>query len=116
MRKREPATRSDDAIAKRPVQQSVKGNVAKANYNTHIIQEPDLFVEPWCAVGEFLGGRLVAGRGATGDGGDPQVMQLHAIVSRTGVGLRGKSDVVKHRKQKIPGTLTCEPAARAVGA
>ena len=52
-------------------EQAVKRDAAQADDDAKIGEQGDLVVEPGGAVAQFFGGRLVAGRGAARDGGDP---------------------------------------------
>jgi hypothetical protein len=67
------------------------------------------------AVTNLLGKRLVAGRGAADDGGDPRVTELESIVAGDGAGLAGKSEFVEDGIHEVAGAVTGERAASAVG-
>src|ERR1700745_3906264 len=50
-----------------------------------------------------------------GGGGDVRVLEFHAVVQVSGVGLGCKSSVVEHRIHEISGAIASERTTRAVG-
>jgi len=67
-----------------------------------------------CAVAHLLRGRLVAGRGAADDRGDPGVAELEPVVAGDACGLAGKSEFVQDGIHEITGAVAGKGAARAV--
>jgi hypothetical protein len=94
---------------------AVEGYLSKAHDDAHAWEGLDLLGEVGAAVANLLRERLVAGRGATDNRGDPRVTELEAIVACDSAGLAGKSEFVEDRIHEVAGTVTSEGAPSAVG-
>jgi hypothetical protein len=94
---------------------AVEGYLSKAHDDAHARESLDLLSEVGAAVANFLWERLVAGRGAANNGGDPRVTELEAIVTCDSARLGGKSKFVEDRIHEVAGAITGEGTASAVG-
>src|SRR5579859_4604765 len=63
-------------------QQPIEGNAAQANNHTQVLEQGNLLVEPRGAIAQLLGRGLVGWGSATADGGNPKILELHAVVAR----------------------------------
>ncbi len=71
----------DDAGHDEVGEEAIPGDLAEADDDPYARQVCDLRGEVLGTVADLLGRRLVAGRGATDDGGDPGVAKLQAVVA-----------------------------------
>lgn len=94
---------------------AVPGDLPKADYDAHFGQGSDLGGEVGGAVTDLLGERLVAGRRATDDRGDPGVTELEAVVAGDGERAVGKAEVVEDGVHEVAGAVAGEGTAGAVG-
>lgn len=97
-------------------EETIKSDPPKADNHAKVSKQSDFLVEPGSAVAQFLRSGFVAGRSATSNGGDPDVLQLHAILQRTCNGLGGESGVVKNGIKEVARTIAREGTASPVGA
>jgi len=67
------------------------------------------------AVANLLRERLVAGRGAANDGGDPGMAEFEAVVAGDGARFAGEAELVQDGIHKIAGAVASEGASGAVG-
>ena len=106
---------ADDARVEQVGEIAVESDLSKADDDTDARQGLDFSGQMCCAVANFLGEGLVAGRGAADDGGDPGVAQLEAVVAGDGAGFAGEAELVQDWVHEVAGTVTGEGAAGAVG-
>ena len=114
--KGEAGARRDFAGAMQVGQQTVKSDAAEADDDTQMLEEGNLLVDPWSAIAQLLRCGLVRGWRATPNRGDPKIGELHAVIARYGVGLRGKACFMQNGIQEVSRAVASEWAARAVGA
>ena len=105
----------DDAGFKQEGEVAVKGYLSEADYDADSGESLNLASQVGCAVANLLGERLVSGRGAANDGGDPGVAELEAVVAGDGTGFGGEAKLVEDRVHEVAGAVTGEGAAGAVG-
>ena len=96
--------------------EGVEGDLAQGEHDAEVGEQVELFVEVGRAGGQLARGGLVVGRGAADGGGDPEVVELHAIVAGDGGWLGGVAGGVKQWVEEGAGAVTGERAAGAVGA
>ena len=106
---------SDTAGALQMSQQTIECDTSEADNNAKMLEEGNLLVEPGRAVAQFLWCGLVRGWCSTPNRGDPKIGELHTVIARCGVGLRGKARFMQNRIQEIPGAVTREWATCPVG-
>ena len=106
----------DDTAEQQVGEEAVPGDLAEADDDADHGQHFNLRREMQGAVPDLLRRRLVAGRRAADDRGDPGVTKLEAVVAGDGAGLRGKAELVQDGVHKVAGAVSGEGAASTVGA
>jgi len=76
-----PGLGADDSGALQVGEIGVKGDFAEADDDTEPGQQSDFLIQKWGTVAEFFRQRLVGGRGAADDGGDPKVGEGEAVAA-----------------------------------
>jgi hypothetical protein len=105
----------DDACFDQEREIAVEGYLSQADDDADTRQSLDLSGEMTGAVANLLGVRLVAGRGASDDGGDPGVAELEAVVAADGAGFAGEAELMKDGIHEVAGAVAGEGAAGAIG-
>ena len=105
----------DDAGVKQVGKIAVEGYLAEAYDDADARQSLNLIRQVSGAVANLLGVRLVAGRGAANDGGDPGMAELQAIFAGDGAGFGGEAELVQDGIHEIARAVSGEGAAGAVG-
>ena len=95
---------------------SVPCDPAQADDGAELREESDLGGEMSGTVANLLRERLVGGRGAADDGGDPGVAETKAVGGGDGSGSGGEAEAVEDGIHEIAGAVSGEGAAGAVGA
>lgn len=85
----------DDAGIQKVGEVAVKGDFAEAYYDFDARENLDLAGEMLGAVADLLRKGFVAGRGASNDGGDPDVAEFEAVVARDSFGFIGETEVMQ---------------------
>src|SRR5260370_5411927 len=94
---------------------TVEGDLSQADDDTDARQGVNLISQVSGAVANLLGVRLIAGRGAANDGGDPGVAELQAIFAGDGAGFGGEAELVEDGIHEVAGAIAGEGTAGAVG-
>jgi len=94
----------------------VEGNASEDDDHLGVFQELEFLFEVGAAAGDFLGKRLVIGRGAVDGTGDPGINELEAVVDAGAGWLTGETGVEEGLVEEVAGAITGEDAAGAVGA
>ena len=105
----------DDAGLEQVGEVAVEGDLAEADDDADAGQGLDFSGEVDGAVADLLGERLVAGRGAADDGGDPGVAEPEAVVAGDGAGFAGEAEFVEDGVHEVAGAVAGEGSAGAVG-
>ena len=106
---------SDDASVEKIGEVAVEGDLAEADDDTDAGEGLDFIGQVRGAVADLLWERLVSGRGAADDGGDPGVAELEAVIAGDGLGLAGQAKVVQDGVHEVAGAVSGKGAAGAVG-
>jgi len=106
----------DDAGVEKVGEVAVEGDLTEADDDADARQGLDFLGEVGGAVADLLGLRLVAGRGASNDRGDPGVAEFQAIFAGDGAGFAGEAKFVENGIHEVAGAVAGEGAAGAVGA
>jgi len=96
-------------------EETVESDASETNDDAQIVEQTEFFVEPGSAVAQFFRCRLVTGWRATPYRRDPQVGQLHAVVARCRVRLRGESRFAEHWVEEVSRPVASEGASSAIG-
>lgn len=105
----------DDALREQMGNVTVEGDLAETDNDPERPELADLGSEVRTAVANLLRSRLVAGRGATNNRGDPCVTQPQTILARSGVRLIRESGLVKDGVHEMTRTISGEGPSGAVG-
>ena len=105
----------DDSGVEQERQIAVEGDLAKADDDTSARQSLNLRGQMARAVANLLGKRLIAGRGATDDGGDPGMAEFETVITRDGLWFGGESEVMQDGIHEVAGSVAGEATAGAVG-
>lgn len=95
---------------------AIESNLSQTHNHPEIGEGGDLLIEKRSAVGDLLGQRFVAGRGAADDGGDPGVEEAQAVATGAGSGLRGKPGAMEQGIEKSAGAVAGKGTTGAIGA
>jgi hypothetical protein len=106
---------SDNVGLQEVGQVAVEGDLSEADDDADAGERFDLAGEVEATVADLLRGGLVAGWGATDDGGDPGMAKLEAVVAMDGTGLAGKAQLVEDGIHEVAGTIAGEGPAGAIG-
>ena len=93
---------------------AVEGYLSETDHDTDSGQRLNFIGEMSRAVANLLRLRLVAGRGAADDRGDPGVAELEAVVAVGGAGLTGQAEFMQDRVHEVSGAVAGEGTAGAV--
>ena len=93
----------------------IERDAAKADHDAQVAKKTEFFVKPRGAVTLLFRRGLVVRRRAAHHRADPKIGELHAVVTRIGVWLRGEARLVQHGIEEMPGTIASEWAASAIG-
>jgi hypothetical protein len=106
---------NNDAGLEQVGEVAVEGDLSEGDYDTDAWQGLDLGGEVRGAVAEFLWERLVAGRGAADDGGDPGVAELETVVAGDGQWSGGEAKLVEDWIHEVAGAVAGKGSAGSVG-
>jgi hypothetical protein len=104
----------DDAGVQKMRQVAVEGDLSETDDDANARKRLDLPGEMRGAVANLLRLRLVAGRGAADDGGDPGVAKFEAIAAVGGAGFAGQAQVVQDGVHEVAGAIAGKGATGAV--
>jgi hypothetical protein len=110
---------SDDARMQKMRQVAIEGDLSETDDDADARKRLDFAGEMCGAVANLLRLRLVAGRSAADDGGDPGVAEFETIVAVGGAGFAGQAKFVQDRVHEVAGAIASKGAAgsvRSVGA
>ena len=113
--KRYSDLRANDAGVEQVGEIAVEGDLSEADDDADARQGLDFGGKVGGAVANLLGERLVAGRGAADDRGDPGVAEFEAVVAGDGAGFAGEAELVQDGIHEVAGAVAGEGAAGAVG-
>jgi hypothetical protein len=105
---------NNDAGLEQVGEVAVEGDLSEGDYDTDAWQGLDLGGEVRGAVAEFLWERLVAGRGAADDGGDPGVAEFETVVAGDGQWSGGEAKLVEDWIHEVAGAVSGKGAAGAI--
>lgn len=105
----------NDIGVKEMGEEAVEGDLAEADDDADSWECGELMHEVLAAVADLLRERLVAGRSAADDGGDPGVAELEAVVAVDGLGLVGEAELVEDGVHEVAGAVSGEGATGTVG-
>ncbi len=105
----------DDAGFEQEGEVAIEGDLSEADDDTDARQGVNFSGKVGGAVADLLGARLVAGRGAAYDGGDPGVAKLEAVVAVGGARFAGEAEFVQDGVHEVAGAVAGEGSAGAVG-
>jgi len=105
----------DDAGFEQEGEIAVEGYLSQADDDADARKGLDLSGKMAGAVANLLGVRLVAGRSAANDGGDPGVAELEAVVAGDGAGFAGEAELVQDGIHEVARAVAGEGASGAVG-
>jgi hypothetical protein len=94
---------------------TVEGDLSEADDDADSREGFDFSGKVDGAVANLLRERLVAGRGAADDGGDPGVAEFEAVVAGDGARFAREAEFVEDGIHEVAGTVAGEGAAGAVG-
>lgn len=98
----------DDACFQKECEITVKGDFSEADHDTDFGQCLNLTGKMTCAVANLQRKRLVAGRGAANDGGNPRVAKLETIFTGEACRLAGKAQLVQDGIHESTGAVACK--------
>jgi hypothetical protein len=105
---------SYDAGMQKVRQVAVEGDLSETDDDADARKRLDLSGKMGGAVANLLRLRLVAGRGAADDGGDPGVTKFEAVVAVGGAGFASQAEFVQDGVHEVAGTVASKGAAGAV--
>jgi hypothetical protein len=105
----------DDASMQKVREVAVEGDLSETDDDADAWERLDFAGEVGGAVANLLRLRLVTGRGATDDRGDPGVAEFEAVVAVDCAGLAGEAELVQDGVHEVTGAIACERTAGAVG-
>lgn len=97
-------------------QVSIESDAAEDDDDLGVFEEFQLLFEVGLAGADFIGRRLVAGRGAVDGAGDPGIGELEAVAQVGAGGLVGEAGVAEGPEKEVAGAVPGEDAAGAIGA
>jgi len=106
---------ADDLCVKEVGQKAVPGDLSKADDDANAGKGGELMSEVLAAVTDLLRERLVAGRSAADDGGDPGVAKFEAVVARCAGGLVGEAEFMEDGIHEIAGAVAGKGTTGAIG-
>ena len=106
---------SDDAGVEQIGQIAVECDLSEADDDADAGEGLDFVGQMGGAVANLLRERLVAGRGAADDRGDPGVAELEAVVAGDGARFGGEAEFVEDGIHEVAGAVAGEGAAGAIG-
>jgi len=105
----------DDAGVKKVRQVAVEGDLSETDDDADAWKRLDFASEMGGTVANLLGLRLVTGRSAADDRGDPGVAEFEAVVAVEGTGLASESKLMQDGVHEVAGAVACEGTPCAVG-
>jgi hypothetical protein len=94
---------------------AVEGDLSEADDDADSRESLYLGGQVGGAIANLLRERLVAGRGASNDRGDPGMAEFEAVVAGDGAGFAGEAEFVEDGIHEIAGAVAGEGATGAVG-
>lgn len=94
---------------------TVKSDFAETDDDAEMFELVHFGGEVRGTVADLLRGRLIAGRSAADNGGDPGVAQLQAVIARGALRLIGKAGLVKDGIHEVAGAISCKRPSGTVG-